>query len=123
MSDELHEDDREAILSRRSFLIESALVNAGLAAACTPKEKAEPQVCLSQPIPAGANGTGKPQSPQSPTDASGSSPDKTDVPWPPPPGDKGGRPRVCLKVRPPREPTNPPKVPPPKPPEDAGSKG
>ena len=43
------EEDREAILSRRKFLIESALASAGITlgvAGCGPSKETTPEVCL-----------------------------------------------------------------------------
>lgn len=95
------EQDRQAILSRRTFLIEAALVNAGLAAACSPKaspnpppkntepdasvKKPEPTVCLKEAPPPPDRDAGR-----------------TEPDVPPKPA-----PRPCLKVRPPEKKNEP----------------
>jgi len=56
-------EDREAILSRRAFLIESALASAGITvglAGCDTKRGTGPQVCLSIAAPPPDAGTRKP---------------------------------------------------------------
>jgi len=48
------EEDTEAIMNRRKFLIESTLVGAGLSAAlagCKSESESEPKVCLSINVP------------------------------------------------------------------------
>ncbi len=74
------DEDTQAILSRRSFLIETTLVNAGLGVglgACRPQNR--PHVCLKVASPREDT-----TSPTSDTIA--------------PPKDAGPKPRVCLRI-------------------------
>lgn len=58
------DNDRAAILSRRTFLIEAALVNAGLAAGCAPKaapESGKPDPVSTGDVPASSADVSEPQ--------------------------------------------------------------
>ena len=88
-----HDEDTEAILARRRFLIRSALAGAGLGAVlagCESKPEAVPRPCLSVAVPP----------PTSNTDAQ----PKTSTE--PKPG-TATKPEVCLKIAPPEKPPEP----------------
>ncbi len=89
-------EDREAILSRRRFLIESALASAGITigvAGCGTKKEEVPQVCLSPP----------PQSQKAPPHICLKVAPQECLKVAPPRLDGGvPRPRVCLSKPPPR---------------------
>ncbi len=86
-----HDEDTQAILNRRRFLIESTLAGAGLgalAAGCGKEEPQKPQICLSVAVP--------PEPPKKPGTATPPQP-CLDV-APPPKPTTATAPRPCLSM-------------------------
>ena len=96
------QQDTEAILSRRAFLVRSALAGAGVAAAgCGDKPQPGPKVCLGPP-PARRDAGVKPKGRPRPGPDAGPKPCLKVKPPDHKPRPCLSAPRPCLKVKPPR---------------------